>query len=207
MVLVAFGCTDRPGPSAPPVPAASNPDVEAQLAADLSRIVNDATIRNAPLDYDYDEDLLTRIDQIEAHLAGGDSPGSPPPRFMPKLTAEEELDHFRETIRQWEARTGRKLRAAIDPLKAEVAARAPDGPRYHPDFHKRFSAIFDEFIKLEITDMQRRRNREIHAKAAELLETYRPQVPELVRTWTETLNRQYPLSPEPPAQSSSQVSP
>lgn len=192
--LATIGCTDGSPP--PPRPAvADDTEAERELSTALSKLINEASIRNAPLVYDYDEDLLVRIDQVEAYLAGGAE--GKPPRFMPKLTEAEEADHFRETIRLWEAGTGRKLRPEIDQLKAEVAARKPDGPRYYPDFHKRFSATFDEFIKIEVADTQRRRNREIHAQVVPLLETYGSRAPELVRTSSEMLNQQYPLPSEP----------
>jgi hypothetical protein len=191
LAVVAIGCADGSKPNATPPPAAVDPEIDRQLTAGLSKAINDASARNKPLEYEYDEDLLARIDQVETYLAGGAEGEAP--RFMPDLTEAEELEHFRETIRLWESSTGRKLRPEIDQLKADVAARKPDGPRFHPDFHRRFGATFDPFIKFEVADMQRRRNLEVHDKAGPLLEPYRSRAPEQVRTWVETPDRQYPV--------------
>ena len=75
------------------------------------------------------------------------------------------MDHFRETLRRWKAKTGKDLRAEIDKLKAEVAARKPGGPPFHPDFHKHFSAVFDDLIPIEVAEIRERRNRYLHEKA------------------------------------------
>jgi len=147
--------------------------------------VNDAGVRYLPLQYKFNENLLSILDQVEAHLSG--KAAGPAPRFLagegkrPGLDEQEEADHFRETIRRWEAQTGKKLRDAIAPLKAEVAARKPDTPPTHPDFQKRFSAAFDDFIKIEVEEMRERRNRAVHAQVKPLLEKYRPTHPDLVR--------------------------
>jgi hypothetical protein len=171
--------------------------VEQALRADLSRVINDATKLYKPLRYRYDEDLLTAIDQIEAHLSDGAT--GPAPRFLPDLTEQEESDHFRETIRRWEAQTGRSLRGAIDPLKAEVADRDPGGARFHPDFHKRCRAVFDDLIKIEVLEMRERRNRAIHQQAASLLDRYRATNPEEVRPYQESLDHGEYRVPDPAA--------
>ena len=149
------------------------------------------SIRHAPLDYNYNEDLLAQIDTVEAYLAGGTQ--AKPPRYMPRLDEQEEVDHLRETIHRWEAARGKKIRPAIDALKAEVAARKPGGPVTHPEFHKRFSETFDDFIKFEAAHMKELRNRAIHEQAASLFQPYREEHPELVRYFESTLAGQYPL--------------
>jgi hypothetical protein len=75
-------------------------------------------------------------------------------------------------VRRWEASTGKKLRTSIDPLKADVAARKPGVP-YHPEFHKKFAAEFDEFIKIEVNEARERRNRQVHRQAKPILDKYR----------------------------------
>lgn len=192
LLCAATACdrADRAG-SGPTPPGSSatgdNAEADQALRAGLSQVINDATNRYKPLNYRYDEDLLAAIDQIEAHLSGG-APG-PAPRFLPDLTEEEERDHFRETIRLWEAQTGRSPREAIDPLKAEVAARPPGDPPFHPAFHVRCRAVFDDLIKFEVLEMRQRRNRAIHEQAAPLLDRYRATHPELTRDYQESLDK------------------
>jgi hypothetical protein len=82
-------------------------------------------------------------------------------------------------VRHWEASTGKRLRAAIDPLKADVAARTPGVP-YHPEFQKKFSAEFDDFIKIEVAEARQRRNREIHQKTEAIFDRYRQEHPDVV---------------------------
>jgi hypothetical protein len=201
LIAMLSGCGQAVDPTAaqpgqPRLPADADPEVQGELAAGLSDIVNDVSIRYAPLDYNYDEDLLKQIDQAEAYLAGGAK--GEPPRSMPRLDAQAEIDHLREAIRRWETARGKTLRPEIDALKAEVAARTPGGPAFHPEFHKRFAATFDDFIKYEAAHIQELRNRSIHERAATLFEKYRQQHAALVRYFQETLDRQYPL-PAPPA--------
>src|SRR5262249_41642481 len=150
------------------------------------KLLNEEGIRYASMEHDYDEDLLKTIDQAEAYLSGRLK--GPTPRAMPKLTEQEEYDHLRETIRRWQAETGKDLRAEIDRLKAEVAARKPGGPAYHPDFHKRFAAVFDSFIPIEVAEIRERRNRVIHQSAKPLLDKYRDTAPDLVKQYEATLN-------------------
>ena len=171
--------------------------MEQALRAGLSRVINDATKLYKPLRYRYDEDLLAAIDQIEAHLSGGAI--GPAPRFLPDLTEQEERDHFRETIRRWEAQTGRSLRGSIDPLKAEVADRHPGGPTFHPAFHKRCRDVFDDLIQIEVLEMRERRNRAIHQQAAPLLDRYRATHPEEVRSYQESLDHGEYRVPDPAA--------
>jgi hypothetical protein len=163
----------------------------------LNQFINDATIRFRPLDYEYDEDLLQTLDRVEAYLSGK-APG-PPPRAMPKLDEQEEMEHFRETFRRWKAKTGKDLRSEIDKLKSEVAARKPDGPRFYPGFHKRFSAVFDDLIPIEVAEIRERRNRQLHEQAKPLFDTHRAKDPDAVREYEDVLNRPpYNLTPPEP---------
>jgi hypothetical protein len=165
----------------------------------MSKILNEAAIRYGSIAYEYDENLLTTLDKAEAYLAGRLK--GPAPRAMPKLSEQEEYDHIRETIRRWQAQSGKDLRAEIDRLQAEVAARKPGGAAYHPDFHKRFAAVFDSFIPIEVKEIRERRNRAIHQEAKPLFEKYRATAPDMVKQYEATLNAApYNLPPESPAE-------
>ena len=72
------------------------------------------------------------------------------------------------------------MRDEIDRLQADVAARKPGKSPNHPEFHKAFSAVFDDFIKIEVEEMHERRNRAIHREASSLLDKYRGSQPALV---------------------------
>jgi len=169
---------------------------DGEITAELSKIITEAGTRYASLEHEYDEHLLTIVDQAEGHLSGRLK--GPAPRAMPKLSEQEEYDHLRETIRRWSAKTGKDLRAEIDKLKAEVAARKPGGPVYHPDFHKRFAAVFDDFIPIEVEEIRERRNRVIHEKAKPILEKYRDTAPAAVKQYETTLNAPPYKLPESP---------
>ncbi|WP_169973800.1 hypothetical protein [Tautonia rosea] len=155
----------------------SNPELFRELQSELSKMINDISITYQQLDYDYAEDLLDRLDQYEAFLAS-DATGDPP-RFMPKLEAEEELDHIREVIRRWEEQTGKNLREEVDALKADVAARTGE-EQFYPEFQKKFSLAFDDFIKIEVAEILERRNRIIHQKAETLFAPHRESHPEII---------------------------
>jgi hypothetical protein len=187
-----IGCGREPpisadGPGSGPRPSDSKSDASQKLADAMNTIMNEAEVRFRPLDYEYDEDLLQILDRVEASLSGK-APG-PYPRTMPKLDEQEEVEHFRETFRRWRVQTGKDLRAEIDKLTAEVAARKPGGPAFHPDFHKRFSAAFDDLIPIEVVEIRERRNRYIHQRAKPLLDSYREKEPEAVRSFDEVLNQ------------------
>jgi hypothetical protein len=180
-LLLACGCGH---PAAPPRrvdPGAAaleaDPATTQAIRSDLSQIINEATIHFIPLQYDYDEDLLEKLDLLENRITGKDTASTT--RLLPKLDEAEERDHLFETVRRWEAATGKKLRASIDPLKADVAARKPGIP-YHPEFHKKFAAEFDDLIKIEVLEARERRNREIHEKAKPILEKFVTTHPEIV---------------------------
>jgi hypothetical protein len=189
-----------------PAPAETGPKTPAgDLTAELNKLLNETGIRYASMEHDYDEDLLATIDKAEAYLSGRLK--GPAPRAMPKLTEQEEYDHLRETIRRWQAQTGKDLRAEIDRLKADVAARKPGGPQYYPDFHKKFATVFDTFIPIEVAEMRERRNRVIHQAAKPLLDKYRATAPELVKQYEATLNAPpYNLPPESPTQPAAKTS-
>ena len=185
------GSSGGGGPSS----SAESPGAGQGLDAGLSRIISEAEVRFRPLNYEYDEDLLKMIDRVEAYLSGK-MPG-PAPRAMRRLDEQEELDHLSETIRRWKAKTGKDLRAEIDALKAEVASRKPGGPAYHPEFHKRFSLVFDDFIPIEVAELRERRNRYIHDRAKPLFDQFRQQDADAVHAQEAVLN-QPPYNLPPP---------
>jgi hypothetical protein len=200
LVSVALSCgaknDSQPSSKSPPsgaflskktAPADTGPKTpDDEITAELSKIITEAGSRYASLEHEYDEHLLAIVDRAEDHLSGRLK--GPAPRAMPKLSEQEEYDHLRETIRRWRARTGKDLRAEIDKLKAEVAARKPGGPVYHPEFHKRFAAVFDDFIPIEVEEIRERRNRVIHERARPILEKYRETAPASVKRYETTLN-------------------
>jgi hypothetical protein len=175
ILLFASGCQAKSKPAKPAAPeevAASQ-----ELSTGLTQIINDARIKYWPLRYEFAEDLLERLDQIESDLAGKKQGKAH--RFLPNLDEVEEKAHFRETAQRWEAQTGKNFRTEIDRLKASVAARKP-GERFHPEFQKDFSATFDDFIKIEVLEMRGRSNRVIHESAEKLFAKYRDGYPQLV---------------------------
>ncbi len=192
--LAVAGCARESSESAggPDPVLAADPAATQALQGGISDAVNEAGTRYLPLSYRSSEDLVAILDRVEAQLS--DEGEGSYPRYLagdekrPGIEESEELDHFRESIRRWEARTGKQLRATIDPLKAEVAARKPDGPNVHPEFHKRVSSAFDDFIKIEVEEMRERRNQAIHEQVQPLLEKYRTTHPELVRHFEAILN-------------------
>jgi len=219
LVCCAASCGGRPDSPTPstkpqgkafqgkrPAPAETGPKTPAdELTVELSAILNKEGIRYASLQYEYDEGLLATIDKAEAYLSGRLK--EPAPRAMPKLTEQEEYDHLRETIRRWHAQTGKDLRMEIDRLQAEVAARKPGGPQYYPDFHKRFGAVFDSFIPIEVAEMREQRNRAIHQAAKPILDKYRATAPDLVKQYEATLNAPpYNLPPENPPEPATKTS-
>ena len=60
-----------------PPPSDSKSQASREIGAHLNQLINDATIRFRPLDYEYDEELLKIVDRVEASLSGK-SPGPPP---------------------------------------------------------------------------------------------------------------------------------
>jgi hypothetical protein len=150
-----------------------------EFGGKMSDLINEVTERYRPLDYGYNEDLLKMLDQIDRHLSGEVT--GPPPRFMPKLDADEEVAHFRETIRRWTAKSGRNLRAEVDKFQAMVAARKPGGKPFNPEFQRLFSEVFDDLIPIEVVELRERRNRSIHEKARPLLDGFREKCPDAVR--------------------------
>src|SRR5262249_2930196 len=130
-LALVSGCRDRDSDSASADETeTATPDPEAsqssqELAGRLSAAINDANARDRPLEYEYNEDLLKVLDEFEGHQSGKLT--GPRPRVLPRLDEEEEVAHLRETIRRWQARTHKDLRAEIDALKAELAAPRPAG--------------------------------------------------------------------------------
>ena len=184
LVSLLAGCSGqatidgaRPVPSAPSL-SQEDQDLYQKLESQVSDIISAETQRYAPLQYKYTEGLLEILDQVGRSLSGTNEGNRP--RFMTKLDAREELDHLRETVRRWEAKTGKNLRVEVDALKADVAARKP-GETVHPEFQSKFSRSFDEFISIEVAEIRDRRNVAIHAAADKLLVSYRDKNPEVVR--------------------------
>ncbi len=194
MATVAAGCREE-SPTVKPAPVATA--TSAPLSAEtikattelkdgLTKIINDADRNFAPLDYEYDEDLLLILDRLDIFLAAGSTAKAP--RAMPRLDEAVEVAHLRETIGRWTAKTGKTLRPLIDPLKADVAARKPGGPPFHPDFHRQFAAAFDDLIPIEVAEIRERRNRAIHEQAKPLLDRYRDMQPDLVHAQEDFLS-------------------
>lgn len=188
--ILPAGCGSKPPEGnaleEPNSAAAVASPAENEFNGKLSNLMNDLSVRYRPLEYEYDEDLLKILDRVEDRLAGRSEKLDPLP--MKALTEDEQLAHFKECIERWSRKTGKTLRAELDPLKAEVASRKPGGPAFHPEFHKRFSAAFDEFIPIEVAEIRERRNVALHEQASPLLDEYRGQVPDAVRSAEETLN-------------------
>jgi hypothetical protein len=179
LIALATGCGGTPTPAdVPGQDAAADPALR-EFNGKISDLISDATERFRPLDYGYDEDLLKMLDQVDRHLTAK-VPG-PPPRFMPKLDADEEVAHFRETVRRWTAKSGKNLRAEVDKLQAMVDARKPRGKPFDPEFHRRFAETFDDLIPIEVAEIRERRNRLIHEKARLLFDASREKYPAAVR--------------------------
>jgi len=201
LLSLVAGCADRAPVERSPAESGSSPlrgedqALYQKLESQVSSIISDETLRHSPLQYKYTENLLEIIDQIDRSLSGKDQ--GERPRFLPKLDAREELDHFRETVRRWEAKTGKDLRVEVDALKADVAARKP-GERFHPEFQRKFSQVFDDFIALEVAELRERRNRAIHAAADKLMDPYREKKPEVVHRLQRILDAP-PYDLPPPA--------
>jgi hypothetical protein len=148
------------------------------LEAELNTLISAETIRYSPLRYEYTEGLLKSLDRIDRMVSGTSADDAP--RLLPGLDPAEELSHLKETVRHWEAKTGKKLRAEVDSLQADVAARKP-GEAFHPEFQRKFSTTFDDFIAVEVADLRERRNRTIHTSAGKLFDPFRASNPEAVR--------------------------
>ena len=157
-----------------------------EIGGKLSEAINDASEKYHPLRYEYDEDLLKLLDRVETRLAGKSEKLDP--LVLPTLDEAEQLAHFKETIKRWNAKTKKDLRTVLDPLIAEVAARKPGGPPFHPEFHKKFAAEFDSFIPIEVEEIRERRNRAIHEKAKSIFDEYRKTDPDAVKPHEKTLN-------------------
>jgi hypothetical protein len=189
LVGLATGCGDSTGgrgesAESPPL-SREDQRLYQELMQKISSIINEQSARYTPLQYEYNEGLLEILDQIEPHVKG-EADGEPP-RFMTDLEPEEELDHLRETVRRWEAKTGLDLRTEVDRFTELIALREP-GQTSFPGFHAEFSESFDEFIAIEIAELRERTNRAIHAEAEVLLDPHRGSSPEVVRRIEEVLD-------------------
>jgi hypothetical protein len=193
VALTVPGCS---GETTAPTPTTNAPTVaplgkeeEAvyrELESKVSALINAESKRFTPLQYQFSEGLLEILDQVDRSLSGKDK--DEPPRFLPELSADEQRDHFRETIRRWEAKSGKSLRREIDALKAEVASRTA-GEAFHPEFQKKFNTSLDGMITCEVEEIRERRNRAIHEKAEALLASHRATSPGAVRRIEELLSR------------------
>ena len=67
-------------------------------------------------------------------------------------------------------------------------ASRPAGKASHPEFQRKFSQTFDDFIAIEVAELRERRNRAIHAEAETILAPYRAKNPEAVRRIERLLN-------------------
>ncbi len=179
LCLSGCGRPEAPGTDEAKVTAEPRSAVASKADEDLSRIINEATIRFTSLDYGFNEDLLRIVDETEAYLAAQPDArkAMTVPRHLPKLDEQEELEHFRQTFSKWEAKTGKKLRAEIDRTKAAVAKRAANDKEASIAFNKDFSTTFDALIKEEVDDLRERRNRWIHERAAPLIEEIKSKTP------------------------------
>lgn len=202
--ILASGCGERPTGGGDAATSADAPlgREDQALYQELENRVNDLISENtskyAELRYEYSEGLLKILDQIELTLSGK-FPGEPP-RLLAKLDPDEEREHLRETVRRWEAKTGKSLRTEVDARKAEMASR-PAGQTFHPEFQRKFSQAFDEFIAIEVAELRERRNRAIHAAAEPLLAPHRAKHPEPVRRIERILDSppyRLTASPAPP---------
>ncbi|MGE3818947.1 MAG: hypothetical protein AB7I30_05890 [Isosphaeraceae bacterium] len=200
-LVLLTGC----GPSMPegnpledPTAVSTSDPAGAEFNAKISDLMNDVSARYRALEYEFNEDLLAILDRVEARLSGKLEKLDPLP--MPKLDEAEQLDHFREVIKRWSEKTGKSLRAELDPLLAEVAARKPTGgPAFHPEFQKKFAAVFDDFIPIEVAEARERRNKALHEAARPLLEEYRTKAPDAVKRAEATLDAPPYDLPKPPA--------
>ena len=151
-LVLASGCggrsTDGQGVSKQALPPLSAGDqaLYRELETKVNDVINDNLSKYSELRYDFAEGLLKILDQVELTLSGkaeGD-----PPRFLSKLEPQEERDHFQETVRRWQKKTGKDLRAEVDTLKSDVASRTA-GKAFHPEFQRKFSQTFDDFIAID----------------------------------------------------------
>src|SRR5262249_54273395 len=112
------GCNQKSdeGPDGGPVgksaPGETSEPEAGERTGKLSKLRDHLGPRARALDYEYDEELLEVLDGVEGRLAGKSEALDPLP--MPKLDEAEQLDHFRETIKRWSAKTDKNLRAEID---------------------------------------------------------------------------------------------
>jgi hypothetical protein len=203
VALVTVGCGTT-GTTEPPPDARtqaeqalrkSDPAMFQKIEEAVRKVVNDATVRYWPLEYDTDERLVDYLDQANKQIAAGAS--EPSKRYLRHMEPKEELEHIRETIRRWSARTGKDLRATIDDLQADIAHRDPKQTMF-PEFHKKFARELSDFIKLENEELHERRDRMIRANLPAALAPYRDSHPAIVREFE---SRYSPPQVDPPASS------
>lgn len=186
------GTSSRPAANANPGSAAegeADSDREEAVAEDpklvetldqkFSEIIENSSAKYHPVVYRYDEDLLAKISAAHAFLSGA-NPGPRPARLIAEIEEKEEDGHIRETIKRWTAKTGRDFGKAIAELETALAS-VDRSKAFHPEFHRAFSKVFDDFVAIEVPEMRERRNREIHRLAREMLAPYADSKPKVAR--------------------------
>lgn len=173
-ILSAWGCAPSTGTTGGPSPP-FDPAAFQSIEDEINRIALAERSRHHPLYFQKHQEFLAKFDQVVSHLSGRGE--GKPPRLLPKLDAEDESAHFRETIRRWKARDGKDLRAELDAVK--------DKPMSGAEFHRRF----DGFIAIQEEELSERRRRALHRETKAVLDTYRDKHPDLVRHFEGILNK------------------
>jgi hypothetical protein len=154
---------------------ANTPQAAPEVASSneaLSKIINEATTRFSTLDYDFNEDLLKIMDDFARYFATNSDARKALKfeRQLPKLDEAEEISHFQESVKRWETKTGKTLRAEVDRIKKLLEARDAKNKESLANFNREFSTAFDDFVKIEVDELRERRNRWIHDKAKPVIE-------------------------------------
>ena len=158
---------------------AEDPELVNKLAQTFSDIIEEVSAKYHPIVYHYDEDLLSKISAAHAFLSGA-KPEPRPARLIAEIDENEEDEHLRETIKRWSSKTGRDFGKAIAELESALASVDRSKP-VHPEFHRAFSKVFDDFIAIEVPEMRERRNRVIHRRVREMLAPHVGTKPKVVR--------------------------
>lgn len=147
----------------------------AKINEQVSKIINDATSQFASLDYEFNEDLLKILDTLSAYFESKPEARASLKldRYLPSIDQADESAHFAESIKRWETKSGKNMRAEVNRLKAILAKRDVQEKQSLVNFNKEFSSTFDDFVKIEVDELRERRNRLIHEKARPLLESLR----------------------------------
>ena len=158
---------------------AEDSELIVELEQKFSEIIENASAKYHPIVYHYDEDLLAKMSAALAFLSGA-KPEPRPSRLIPEIDEKEEDGHLRETITRWSAKTGRDFGKAVAELETALASVDRSKP-FHPEFHREFSKVFDDFIAIEVPEMRERRNRVIHRRVREMLAPHSESKPKIAR--------------------------